>query len=317
MARLTPPGHNARAQAVPMTHGTGFLGGFHADCGGKGDGSGTTVVKAGRNGLIDYGRFLAALGIVWFQTQVPGQRIAYIALPFFLVLLSMPSSSNLATRAKRLLLPFLTWSLVFAMLHTALSLKTQAPPFEWWRWHMLLSGTWNHLWFLPFAFFATLVSPWLRHPLASLGAAIVVATLLAMNGAPVVMPFGQWAFGAIPVLVGIGYFSWGWRLAVTTLAISMLILILGQPSPDNITILAGTGLALLFLSNHLPSNAISDWCARLSVWIYLSHPLVIVAGQSLRITYIELGLFSLVGSVILAQIIETAVQASRKGRLEF
>lgn len=278
---------------------------------------GKPVVKAERNGLIDYGRFLAALGIVWFHTQAPGFRVAYIALPFFLVLLSMPSSSSVATRAKRLLLPFLTWSLVFAMLNTALSLKNQAPPFEWWRWTMILSGTWIHLWFLPFAFLAALVSPWLRHPLASLGAAVLVATMIVMNAYPQTVPFGQWAFGTIPVLTGIAYFSWGWRLAVTTLFLSTLILFLGQSSPDNITILAGTGLALLFLSNHVPASAVSDWCARLSLWIYLSHPLVIIAGQSLRITYIELALFSLVGSVLLAQIIETVIQASRKGRLEF
>jgi hypothetical protein len=275
------------------------------------------VVKAERNGLIDYGRFLAALGIVWFHTQAPGFRVAYIALPFFLVLLSMPSSSSLSTRAKRLLLPFLTWSLVFAMLNTALSLKNQLPPFDWWRWHMLLSGTWNHLWFLPFAFVAAIVSPWLRHPLASLGAALLAATLIVLNGSPQTLPFGQWTFGTIPVLVGIAFFSWGWRLAVTTLFLSTLILFLGPPSPDNITILTGTGLALLFLTIRMPSTVVSEWCARLSLWIYLSHPLVIVTGQSLRITYIELGLFSLVGSVILAQVIETSIQASRKGRLEF
>jgi peptidoglycan/LPS O-acetylase OafA/YrhL len=274
-------------------------------------------VEASRNGLTDYGLFLAALGIVWFHTQAPGYRVAYIALPFFLVFLSMPSSASLGTQAKRLLVPFLTWSLVFAMLSTALSLKNHDPPFDWWRWHMLLSGTWVHLWFLPFAFVATTLSPWFRHPLASLGAAILFATLVVLNGTPEVKPFGLWAFGVIPVLTGIAYFSWGWRLAVTTLGLSMLILFLGAPSPDNIVILVGTGLALVFLSHHLPATAVSDWCARLSLWIYLSHPLVIIVGQSLRITYIELGLFSLAFSVIFAQVIETLVQATRKGRLEF
>lgn len=277
---------------------------------------GKAVVKAERNGLIDYGQFLAALGIVWFHTQAPGFLVASFASPFFLVLLSMPSGTSPATRAKQLLLPFLTWSLVFAMLNTALSLKTQSPPFEWWRWNMILTGTWIHLWFLPFAFLATLVSPWLRHPLASLGLAMLAAILIVLNGTPQTVPFGQWAFGIIPVLVGIAFVSWGWRLAVTTLFLSTLILFLGQPSPDNITILVGTGLALLLLSNPIPETAISDWCGRLSLWIYLSHPLVIIAGQSLRITYVELGLFSLVGSVFLAQIIESVSQSSRKGRLE-
>ncbi|MFM7334554.1 MAG: acyltransferase family protein [Tabrizicola sp.] len=272
---------------------------------------------ADRNGLVDYGRFLAALGIVWFDTQAPGNRVAYMALPFFLVLLSMPSTSSLATRAKRLLLPFVTWSLVFALVNMALSFKTQAPPFDWWKWNMILSGTWFHLWLLPFAFLATVVAPWFRHPLASLGAALLVAVLTVLNGGPETPPFGLWTFGTIPVLVGIAFFSWGWRLAVTTLFLSTLVLFLGHPSPDNITILVGTGLALVFLSVQMPETPFSDWCARLSLWIYLSHPLVIIVGQSLRITYIELGLFSLVGSVILAQVIATAVNASRKGMLEF
>jgi hypothetical protein len=274
-------------------------------------------VNTARNGLIDYGRFVAALGIVWFNSQAPGSRVAYIALPFFLVLLSMPSSVSLAVRARRLLLPFVTWSLVFGMLNTALALKSNSAPFGWWDWHMVLTGTWIHLWFLPFAFLAAVLAPWFRHPLASLGAALLAALLMAVKGTPETVPFGQWSFGVIPVLVGIAYFSWGWRLATITLLGSWLILNFGRPSPDNTTILFGTALAMGCLSYRLPATAVSDWCARLSVWIFLAHPLVIILGQSLRITWVELGLFSLVGSVILAQILETAIQASRKGRLEF
>ncbi len=244
-------------------------------CGETGD----AVVKTARNGLIDYVRFAAALGIVWFHSQAPGHRIAYAALPFFLVVLAMPSSASLGTRARRLLLPFVTWSVIFAMLHTVLALKHADPPFGWFEPHMILTGTWIHLWFLPFAFLATILAPWFQHPLASLGAAWMAALLFAINGTPTLVPFGQWSFGIIPVLVGISYFSWGWRLAVTTLLGSWLILHFGRPSPDNITILTGTGLALACLSYRLPATPFSNWCARLSVWIYLSHPLVIVAGQ--------------------------------------
>lgn len=273
-------------------------------------------MKTARNGLIDYGRFVAALGIVWFHTQAPGDRIAYIALPFFLVILSMPSSASMGHRARRLLQPFVTWSMVFALVHLAFALKNNDPPFGWWQWSMLLSGTWIHLWFLPFAFLTAVLSPWFQHPLASLGAALLAAVLLSVEGSPTIVPFGQWSFGVIPVLVGIAYFSWGWRLAVITLLSSWLVLHFGRPSPDNITILVGTGLALACLSYRLPQTPLSDWCARMSVWVYLSHPLIIIVGQSLRITWVELGLFSLVGSVILAQVLETATQASRRGKLE-
>lgn len=271
-------------------------------------------MAAGRNGLIDYGRFVAALGIVWFQIQAPGSRIAYVALPFLLVVLAMPSSGNLAARTRRLIIPFIVWSLIFGVLNTALAVKQQAPPLGWWEWQMLLTGTWSHLWILPFAFLAALVSPWFQHPLASLGTAWLVSALLVVKGTPEAAPFGYWTFGIIPVLVSIAHYAWGWRLAVITLVGSFLILHFGRPSADNITILIGTALGLAAMSYRLPATTLSDWCARLSVWIYLAHPLVIIIGQSLRITWIELGLFSLVGSAILAQILESAVQSSRRGR---
>jgi hypothetical protein len=274
-------------------------------------------VEAERNGLIDYGRFAAALGITWFGINAPGQRIAYIAVPFLLVLLMKPSTLALAGRARRLLLPFLTWSIIFGMLHTALALKTNDPPFGWWQSDMILSGTWSHLWILPFAFLAALVSPWFQHPIASLGAAWLAALVVVVKGPPAAMPFGLWSFGVIPVLVGIAYYSWGWRLALISLLGSWMILHFGRPAPDNTTILVGCALALVCLTWRLPATAVSDWCGRISVWVFLSHPLAIVTGQSLRITWIELGLFSLVCSVILAQLLEMAAQSSRRGTLEF
>ena len=274
------------------------------------------VVTAERNGLIDYGRLLAALGFVWFFSHAPGNRIAYLSVPFLLVALTLPTTGSVTSKAQRLLLPFLTWSLVFAIVQTALALKVHAPPLGWWDWRMVVTGTWGHLWILPFAFLASVLAPWFQHPLASLGAALGVAALLSLQGTPEVLPFGVWSFGIIPILVGIAFVSWGWRLALVTLLLSSLILSFGRPSPDNLTILVGTGLALLFMSIRLPVTPTSEWCRRMSTWIILSHPLVIIVGQSLRITWVELALFSVVGSVILAQILDMSVQGGRRERLE-
>jgi len=273
-------------------------------------------VTAERNGLIDYGRFAAALGLVWFFTQAPGNRIAYLSVPFLLVVLTLPITGTIAAKARRLLLPFLIWSLVFAVVQTAFTLKTNAPPFGWWEDYMLLTGTWYHLWILPFAFLAAVLAPWFQHPLASLGTALLVALLMAAEGTPEAFPFGLWSFGIIPIIVGIAFFAWGWRLAVVTLLLSAMILFLGRPAPDNITILVGTALALTCMSIHLPATQTSDWCGRMSTWIILSHPLAIIIGQSLRITWVELALFSVVVSVILAQVLELATHGTRRAQLE-
>ena len=163
---------------------------------------------------------------------------------------------------------------------------------------------------------AAVLAPWFQHPLASLGTALLVALLMAAEGTPEAFPFGLWSFGIIPIIVGIAFFAWGWRLAVVTLLLSAMILFLGRPAPDNITILVGTALALMCMSIHLPATQTSDWCGRMSTWIILSHPLAIIIGQSLRITWVELALFSVVVSVILAQVLELATHGTRRAQLE-
>lgn len=54
------------------------------------------MAMAARNAMIDYSRLLAALAIVWFHSGAAGHSIAYLGLPFFLVLLGMPSRAGLA-----------------------------------------------------------------------------------------------------------------------------------------------------------------------------------------------------------------------------
>jgi hypothetical protein len=269
-----------------------------------------------RNALLDYALLLAALGLVWFDTQAPGNRIAYLSVPFLLIILTLPTNTSLAAKAQRLLVPFLVWSLVFAIIQIAFALKAHAPPLHWWQGHMLLTGTWGHLWILPFAFLAAVLAPWFQHPLASLGTALLVAALLSLEGTPAAPPFGLWSFGIIPILVAVAYVSWGWRLAAVTLALSFTVLHFGRPSPDNVTILVGTALALVAMSVRIPTSPTSEWCARLGMWVFLAHPVVVIIGQSLRITWVELALFSVAGSLILAMLVDSALQGQRRGRWE-
>jgi hypothetical protein len=85
-----------------------------------------------RNGLVDYARLLAAVGIIWFHAQAPGSVFAYVALPFFLVLLALPSKASVSVKAQRLLVPFVSWSLIYALINIALAVKNNRPPLGWW-----------------------------------------------------------------------------------------------------------------------------------------------------------------------------------------
>ncbi|TAH13565.1 MAG: hypothetical protein EAZ11_01625 [Curvibacter sp.] len=235
--------------------------------------------------------------------MAPGKNIAYLALPFFLVLLALPSRSGVGARAQRLLVPFVVWSFIYAVGSVLLALKNHAEPFGWWRMNMLLSGTSVQLWFLPFAFVVAIFAPWIRGKFIALALPIVAAIGVSMVDQPLGEPWGYWMFGLIPVLIGIAYFRAG-KWVVFSLVVSVALLSVLRPSPDNLTILFGTSLAMLALSLPLKPSEFSAWCARISVWVFLCHTLIIVAVQTLRFQGYALAILSLAGSILFAMCLD-------------
>ena len=268
-----------------------------------------------RNGFLDYSRLVAALGIVWFHTQAPGTQIAYAALPFFLVLLSLPSRSSLKDRALRLLLPFLAWSAIYGALQVVLAWQSGRPLFGWWQHAMLLTGTLVHLWFLPFAFLVALVATWLPQGRISLAMPVLAAGTLAVNGIPLAWPWYQWSFALVPVLVGLAYRGCG-LLALPSLVIAWGMLEAVRPSPDNLAILLGSALAIAAMQIRLPATEVSASCARLAMLVYLSHVLVILRGKVLGLSGYELAAFAVPVTLILAFCLDSLIQRvlKRRGR---
>jgi hypothetical protein len=259
-----------------------------------------------RNGLVDYCRLIAAFGILWFHTETTGYRVGYIAVPFFLVLLSLPSRSGLADRARRLLWPFLVWSVIYALARIAPALHSGDDLFGWWRPSMIFTGTSTHLWFLPFAFMVAAVAPVLKGSNWVLAAPVLAAGFLALVGEPEMPPLYQWSFGLIPALVGFAWYRAGvW--ALVPLVASFLVLELFRPSPDNLVILAGAGLAILVLSIRTAPTRLSDWCARISLWVYLAHVLVIQRAVTMGFEGLGLVAATAVGSLVLAVGIDAVV----------
>ncbi|WP_417806596.1 acyltransferase family protein [Thioclava sp.] len=263
---------------------------------------------------MDYIRLLAAFAIVWFHSNAPGHQLAYLGLPFFLVLLGLPSRASLKVKARRLLRPFVVWSLIYSGAKMVQALLRHEPPLGWLEPWMLMTGTSLHLWFLPFAFVVSLL--YLRdHPKWLLGLMPVVGALAMIVFAKVLSPpFAQWAFGIVPLTLGYCYFRCG-RWVVLPWVISVALLFAFRPASDNGAIALGTAASLLLMQIRLPQSALSDWCARLSLLIYLDHLLVIGVGQFIGLTSYALALFAISGAMVLSLGITWLARVTRFGAL--
>ncbi|MCU0827945.1 MAG: hypothetical protein MUE52_11175 [Tabrizicola sp.] len=260
-----------------------------------------------RNGLVDYSRLIAALAIVWFHTTAPGYMAAYAALPFFLVLLAISVRISPAERARRLLMPFLIWSAVYGLQFISDAIQRGEDLFGWVRPKMLVMGTSDHLWFLPYAFVAGLAAPYLMRWRLAILLPVLAAGILALIGDTPRFPFYQWGFGLVPVLIGMVYIRSG-LLALVPLVAAYVVLELFRPSPDNLVILVGSALAIAVLSLRLPPTALSAWSARVSMWVYLGHILAVSQLKAAGFTGAPLVIWSMAISLFLAVCIDLTQQ---------
>ena len=262
------------------------------------------------NATFDYGRLVAVCGIIWFHAKAPGAVIGYAGLAFFVMLLVQNALSQIATvrpqfhrapawvryaaaRAERLLFPWLLACIVYGSFKVVEVAGGSPWSFEFTP-YMWLTGTALHLWFLPFAFLICLafwpLGRWLRDqpPQVCSGVAFFCAgtALLLFNVVQVVglpVPFAQWAYALPSVLLGVTFALERQNVTQTLGLLTFFCLTaLALDLTTGLLEIAIAGAALALCSNlHLPSTGLSRWCGRVSLWVYLVHPIamtIIVRG---------------------------------------
>ena len=268
-----------------------------------------------RNATFDYARLIAAFGIVLFHADAPGAAYGYAALPFFLMLLlvlAWPAAQRvsfgryLRGRAERLLLPFIVWSIVFGALKVAQVLLTGATVTSEFNVAMLLTGPAIHLWFLPFAFVASLAV----HPLAlsyqarsnqtrsnqarsnqagpkstegrAPGVWLIALTVLALitiglrQGVALPVPYAQWAAAMPSVFLGLAFAVAQNRFEGPALATGLICLVayLAGWTDGLLQLGLAAGALALCSAIKLPETALSRLAASAAMGVYLCHPLI-------------------------------------------
>lgn len=271
---------------------------------------------------IEFFRGFAAIALVYLHT-VGGTQWGYTAhfartvVPFFTasaVMFAVVSSlkrnrsifAYVRTRGCRILIPYVTWSVVYLVFRCCGSAILGGPfPVPKWQW--LLSGLSHHLWFLPFIFFVTSITycttRWLYRPVylrltfgaifIALGFVSLVCNLplfLRRLGYPValsydVFPVACWVVGLMflcnnfyPAVIRRKIVS----IVLCFLLIAGLAVLVISGRWRFLENLLGVNLLLLALNNTLAS----EWHGfkRLGIWaygIYLSHVLFVEGMQDI------------------------------------
>ena len=257
-------------------------------------------------------RALALFDIIAFHTPMrSGYGFFAVGLPLFLLLsVSLgvrrrqpePLGDYAARRARRLLVPWLFWSGVYAVYLGYRAWRTETPAAELFQWPMLIGGTYYHLWFLPLMFAAGMAAQWanqvtrkIRPWRAAIGAGVagvVLVCVVTIVPGDWGWPYHLWWFSLPALALGFAFGRllaahvpmWG-RHLYRRAAILMIPITLATLYFIPYTPIARYDLALMALIAAVGWPGKGDWfTARLQpciLGIYLVHPIVLEGMYSL------------------------------------
>lgn len=253
-----------------------------------------------RNGGIEALRFLGAFGIVLFHVKGPGAAFGYAALPIFIFLsvhfcLRLSEGQSLQTlmqrRAARLLMPWLFWCVVFAVLKSQDALMSGGSIWDEFALWMIGTGPSIHLWFLPFIAAASLIAVALNHAMRALSPAVASLMLaglsmgcLALGSQGLPAPFAQWAFGMPAVFLALAFYRVDHPTNLFSLALWSIMIAAAVAlgwSAGSLQLALTFAVIAVVLSVNLPTSPTLNYFAGLSLGIYIIHPVIISVGLRL------------------------------------
>jgi peptidoglycan/LPS O-acetylase OafA/YrhL len=289
---------------------------------------------------LEWLRVIASVGVIWFHTAgAAGRQLGYAGLPI-LIMLSVSLTAGrthgdsphafVAKRARRLIVPWVFWSIVYLGFQLSRVFLKRANGLFPDGLATILVGPSIHLWYLPFAFAASLVAYALGKKftmgsvhirsliLGGLGVAALGACSFALApGRLIAVPFAQWAFGLPAVLLGLaigplalhGSDEGGgrrWLLMGLGSVVTVFCVALEWFGLTALAVPYAIGVALVVSCLLLQGKA-GPWAAlagSLTYGIYILHPLI---GGLLTFTGLKTSVWW--SSVAMVLVISTGVTA--------
>jgi len=288
---------------------------FHSTVGTKP----TVVSQQSRIANIERLRILSAFGVAsfhthgWFPRSIGVVGFIILLLSFCAFVVDKPEPYSITTmarrKARRLLKPWLFWSIIYGGLSLAKMILENVSFSEVFSPTMLLTGTRIHLWFLPFAFVAALLLVVIHRRIVNVRDSFTITTTILIGalcvfGCSIIQshllpptPIAQWILGlpAIPIGFVIGrikilqrrerrkkYFLF---VILSTLAACVGCVVFDRLGygiwlnySSKFAIRYFVSLVIFCSALHWQGklDAVSASMASLSYGIYLIHPLVLV-----------------------------------------
>ncbi|HBP03196.1 MAG TPA: hypothetical protein DD677_08680 [Stenotrophomonas sp.] len=268
----------------------------------------TSVAQgSGRNQGIELARVLAAFAIIWYHSKAPGSEISYSGLSVFLMLTMLfEAGSNwsrpvrIAKLARRLLIPWAFWFLVFGAINLARHKPLMPLDYSGGWVAGVLAGSSIHLWYIPFIFALIVILALIKRFVdrQMLFWLVVMATVVNLAtvwqwepwSRQVGYPLAQWTQASTAVLIGLlmglhRSTRWGAHaLAVALMMVAATWVLSSLPGVALPHLIAALVLlAALRWGHRIPTLTVMQTLANATFGIYLCHPIFLGAAKQLPI----------------------------------
>jgi surface polysaccharide O-acyltransferase-like enzyme len=260
---------------------------------------------------LDAAKVVSAIAIIFYHALAPGRELWYAGLVVFLCFSAAlhrfkhePVARTAKERYDRLLKPWLTWFLIYAVVNLANGAPVASGDNILF---LLLAGPSIHLWYLPFIFLVLFIFDCVKAHTGktALKYASLMAMLLFFAAAPywrpysfnLIEPIPQYWHAAPAVLLGLAFPVSEIRatpLKMVGYGAIVLSPLLAWNTPG-ICITYVAGFAVFFVSTLIQSRLQLDFLKTLSgatLGVYLCHPLIIRATRYLVDNPVAIALIS-------------------------